>query len=61
MSLSQFINKLNNKRINNQLKVVQKYLELNVNCKLLIMIYDEGLHIYDEAKNMLIVDLNVIQ
>jgi hypothetical protein len=60
MSLAQFISNLNNTRINRQLKTIQKYVNTHVDCKLLILIYDEGLHIYDASKNMMIADLNVM-
>lgn len=61
MSLNQFMNKINNKRVNNQLKVVERYADKYINSNIIILIHDTGLQFKDVTRDILILDLNVIQ
>lgn len=61
MSLNQFLSKVNNKRVNNKLRVISRYSDKYINSEIVIFIYDEGLQFYDNTRHLLVLDLNVIK
>ena len=61
MSLSTFINRVNNKRILNKLKTLERYTDRYCDSNIVIKIYDAGLLFYDITRNILVLDLNVIE